>query len=103
VLVVPRVAGDVDKGKTVFHRRCAGCHGPSGQGKIDFPRLTGQWPNYLQRQFEKMKAGERPHEGESSMTDVLKRVKPEELNDILAWLTAIQTQPPDAEPDAGTL
>jgi len=102
VLVVPKVAGDVDKGKTTFNRRCAGCHGRSGQGKIDFPRLTGQYPIYLQRQFEKMKSGERPHEGESSMTDVLKRVKPEELTDVLAWLTSIQTQAPDAEPDAGS-
>ncbi len=97
VLVVPKVAGDVEKGKATFHKKCAGCHGSSGQGKKDFPRLTGQWPSYLVRQSEKMRAGERLHEGDTPQSDVLHRVKPQELTDVLAWLTAIQAEQPAAE------
>jgi len=97
VLVVPRVEGDLEKGKTAYHRRCAGCHGPSGQGRADFPRLINQWPSYLVKQTQKMRAGERPHEGDSAETDVLHRVKEQEVSDILAWLTSIQSEPP--QPD----
>lgn len=32
-------AGDVDRGKVVFERECAGCHGPGGEGGGVGPRL----------------------------------------------------------------
>ncbi len=97
VLVVPKTPGDAEKGQALFHKRCAGCHGSSGQGKKEFPQLKNQWPNYLQRQTEKMRAGERPHEGDTPQGDVLHRVKPQEVSDILAWLTAIQAEEPAPE------
>jgi cytochrome c553 len=99
VLVVPRVEGDAEGGKTVYRRRCAGCHATAGEGKVDFPRLKGQWPAYLKRQLDAMQAGSRPHEGETPASDVLSRLKPGELNSVLAWLTQTQADVPEPEPE----
>jgi ubiquinol-cytochrome c reductase cytochrome c subunit len=35
------VAGDVDRGKSVFAQNCAGCHGTGGQGGGVGPTLAG--------------------------------------------------------------
>lgn len=102
VLVVPKSKGDTEKGEAVYSKRCASCHGRSGQGRLDFPRLVGQYPTYLTRQVDLMRKNERAHEGESFDTDVLRRVSPEDLANILAWLTQIQDQIEEPAPDAGS-
>ena len=38
---------------------CLGCHGSSGEGNGQFPRLAGQHPNYLVKQLSHFKEGER--------------------------------------------
>ena len=39
---------------------CAGCHGPNGSGiPAQFPRISGQWPEYTEAQLVAYRAGER--------------------------------------------
>jgi cytochrome c553 len=97
VLMVPRVEGDVAAGKKVFKRRCASCHGRSGQGKAKrgWPRLVGQYPAYLLRQYDAFMRGARFHENEEAGQGVLTKISKEDFTNILAWLTDIQDQPPE--------
>ncbi len=44
------------KGKATV---CLGCHGASGEGNGQFPRLAGQHPDYLSRQLTYFKNGSR--------------------------------------------
>jgi len=97
VLVVPRVAGDVDKGRRRFLEECADCHGKDGRGraKRDAPMLVGQYPSYLVRQFKAFKKGVRGASEKDDMNGMLDEVTEQDFTDILAWLTSIQDAPLD--------
>ncbi|MFZ5442187.1 MAG: c-type cytochrome [Myxococcota bacterium] len=99
VLVVPRVKGDVEKGRARFQEECADCHGKDGRGraKRDAPGLVGQYPDYLQRQFTAFKKGERGADKGDAMNGVLDEVSEKDFTDILAWLTAQQDEEPKPE------
>lgn len=92
VLVVPRVQGDLEKGKTSFLAHCADCHGKDGRGRAsrEAPMLTGQYPSYLLNQYKAFRAGERGADEGDPMHGVLAEVAPKEFTDMLAWLTSIQ-------------
>ncbi len=99
VLVVPRVAGDVENGKAVYRELCASCHGRNGRGNKTFPMLVGQYPNYLQRMVASFTRKERSHDEDEPGEGSLKELDPKDMKDILAWLTSIQDQD-EAEPAA---
>lgn len=92
VLVVPRVDGDVRRGKATYRKACAKCHGPTAMGRDEkrAPLLVGQYPDYLRRQFDAFKKGERGAEADDPMKGVLDPLSDQELTDVLAWLTSIQ-------------
>lgn len=89
VMIIPRAEGDIDNGGRVYQKQCAGCHGKSGRGKGMFPMLVGQYTNYLKRQVELFLKGDRPHD-EEGLVGKLNDLKPQEIQDVLAYLTAIQ-------------
>lgn len=90
VVNIPRSEGDVTAGAKHYRTECASCHGLKGQGKAGTPMLAGQYTIYLQRQFEKFIKNERIHDDEAKPgKDVLNLMKPEELRDILAFLTTL--------------
>lgn len=90
ILNIPRSEGDVAAGAKHYRTECASCHGLKGQGKAGTPMLAGQYTIYLQRQFEKFIKNERIHDEEAKPgKDVLNLMKPEELRDILAFLTTL--------------
>ena len=103
VIVVPRVVGDVEKGSALYARKCGSCHGRTGRGKKDGSAgLVGQYPKYLQRQLSAFVKNERGHENDE-VGGVLDELSAKDLTDILAWLTSVQDQEPEAatSPDAG--
>jgi cytochrome c553 len=64
-------AGDVAKGVPA----CSGCHGPSGQGlPAQYPRLAGQFPEYLVAQLQKFRSGERANDPENMMRAIAERL-----------------------------
>jgi cytochrome c553 len=90
VMIIARAPGDVDNGGRIYREECALCHGEDGRGKRKFPRLVGQYSNYLLKQMEAYRKGERPHD-EEGMTGALIPLKTTDLQDILAYLTTLQT------------
>lgn len=92
VMIIPRVAGDLANGEAVYQKKCAACHGRNGTGQGVYPMLVGQYTLYLKRQMEKYLANERPHE-DTATGGILTTVTAQDLQDVLAYLTALQDQP----------
>lgn len=106
VMIIPKLEGDLDNGKTLYKKECAYCHGQAGKGFGRFPGLVGQYTNYLQRQMDAYIRGERPHdmdadeeeEEEEKLTDkpkdvgVLGRLTNKDIDDILAYITRLQSE-----------
>lgn len=46
---------------------CTGCHAPDGKGNepAAFPRLSGQHPEYIEKQLRAFRAGDRTNDGDS--------------------------------------
>lgn len=91
VLNIPRSEGDIEAGLKVYKTECASCHKKDGMGNKTVPMLTGQYTVYLKRQIDKFIKGERIHDEEMKdpSKDVLNQLKPEEIRDILAYLTTL--------------
>lgn len=91
VLNIPRSEGDIVAGEKIYHRECASCHGRTGMGKRNMPMLTGQYTIYLKRQIEKFSKGERLHDEDvkDRSKEILNMLKPEEIRDILAYLSTL--------------
>ena len=93
VMILPRVPGNLENGGKIYQAECALCHGPDGMGKRKFPRLVGQYSSYLKKQMDVYLASERPHD-EEGKRGVLNLLKEQDMQDILAYLTSIQSVAP---------
>jgi len=89
VMIIPRAEGNLEHGEALYQKQCASCHGKTGKGKGMFPMLVGQYTNYLKRQVDLYLKGDRPHD-EQGVVGVLNGLKERDIQDILAYLTAIQ-------------
>lgn len=89
VMIIPRAPGHVDNGERLYQEECALCHGKDGMGRRKFPRLVGQYSNYLQKQMTAYRQGERPHD-EDGLKGALNQLQASDLQDILAYLTTLQ-------------
>ena len=92
VMIIPRVSGDLANGEAVYQKRCAACHGRTGNGQGVYPMLVGQYTLYLKRQIEKYLANERPHD-DVATGGILTTVTAQDVQDVLAYLTVLQDQP----------
>lgn len=45
---------------------CTGCHAPDGKGNVaaSYPRLSGQHPEYIEKQLRAFRAGDRTNDGD---------------------------------------
>lgn len=93
VMIIPRAPGDIDNGGKIYKKECFACHGKDGMGRGKFPRLVGQYTSYLMKQISSFLKGERSHD-EVEMRGILNELKAQDLQDILAYLTLIQTGQP---------
>jgi cytochrome c553 len=89
VMIIPRASGDLDNGAKIYNKECFACHGKDGMGRGKFPRLVGQYSNYLMKQMIAFVKGERSHD-EVEVVGILNQLKAQDLQDILAYLTLIQ-------------
>lgn len=90
LMIIPRAEGDLGNGKTVYEKNCVTCHARTGLGRGMFPRLVGQYTNYLKKQIDAYLQGERPHDEETARTGVLYTLQARDIQDTLAYLTSIQ-------------
>lgn len=61
VIATPAVAADIEAGKKKVQEVCAACHGPDGGQPTtpDYPKLAGQYPDYLAKALRDYKTGHR--------------------------------------------
>lgn len=93
VMIIPRASGNLDNGGAIYNKECVTCHAKDGMGRGKFPRLVGQYTSYLRKQMDAFIKGERPHD-EVELKGILNQLKEQDLQDILAYLTLIQTPQP---------
>jgi cytochrome c553 len=69
---------------------CVACHGESGAGMSamqDFPKLAGQYNDYLVRALKDYQSGARKN---AVMADQAKNLKPADIADIAAYFSSQQ-------------
>ncbi|MDZ4252021.1 MAG: c-type cytochrome [Sulfuritalea sp.] len=91
VMIIPRVPGKLANGEAIYQKQCHTCHGKTGMGRGMFPMLVGQYTSYLKRQMDKYLKGDRPHD-EEAVGGLLDKLREEEMQDILAYITSLQEQ-----------
>ena len=69
--------------------KCAGCHQPDYKGKDQFPRLAGQWQDYLAAELKNFRTGRRAH-GAASATDAAMNPPPEETEDLVHYFAQLK-------------
>lgn len=97
------IAGDAVAGRDKAEsERCPECHGPAGggtgrDGNADgkFPRLAGQYPAYIVKQFGDFRAGRRTSDAMAVMADTLDEA---DLLDIAAFFAAQPRMPGESRP-----
>jgi cytochrome c553 len=80
-------AGDAAAGKEKA-KVCAACHGEGGVGMSamqDFPKLAGQYNDYIVRALKDYRAGNRKN---PVMADQAKNLKDADIADLAAWFSS---------------
>ncbi|TFY97006.1 c-type cytochrome [Ramlibacter rhizophilus] len=79
---------------------CAGCHGAALTGVLpNTPGLLGLPRDYLNAQLGAWRGGQRQAHAPDCMAQIARRLTPEDLSAVTAWL-ASQPLPPDTRPVA---
>ena len=67
---------------------CMACHGPSGRGMpSNYPRVAGQWPEYLEGQLLAFKSGERAGK---IMGPIAHRLSAQQIHALSVYMSALQ-------------
>jgi len=90
LMIIPRAEGDLENGRAIYQKSCASCHARTGMGRGMFPRLVGQYTNYLSKQIDAYLKADRPHDEETAREGVLYTLQARDIKDVLAYLTSIQ-------------
>jgi len=79
--------GDASRGLPA----CAGCHSPNGAGIPDqFPRLSGQHPDYTIAQLKAFRAGERANDNAAMMRSVASKLTDAEMSALAEFLAGVR-------------
>ena len=79
--------GDIEAGKTKSVT-CQACHGADGAAKIDpqYPRLAGQYPDYLDRALHEYKSGRRDN---PIMAGFVATLTDQDIADLSAYFSSL--------------
>jgi len=70
---------------------CAGCHGPSGAGMpAQYPRLAGQYAEYLAAQLKAFKDGARANDPNGMMRGVTARMTEREIRAVAEYAAGLR-------------
>lgn len=70
---------------------CAGCHGPAGAGiPAQFPRLAGQYQEYLVAQLNGFKGGARANDPNATMRGVAARMTEREIRAVAEYASGLR-------------
>jgi len=76
-------------GKYLFNTTCASCHGDTGHGYDELPRIAGQPAKYVVMSLKKYKSGStsRP---DSPMQAIAQRLSGKDINALAAYLSVLE-------------
>jgi cytochrome c553 len=70
---------------------CAGCHGPAGAGMpSQFPRLSGQFPEYLAAQLTAFREGKRSNDANAVMRGVAARMTDRQIRAVAEYAAGLR-------------
>ena len=70
---------------------CAGCHGPAGAGiPSQYPRLAGQWSDYVKLQLSGFRVGERANDPAGMMRGVAARMSDKEIEAVADYIAGLK-------------
>lgn len=75
---------------------CTGCHSPTGQGNAPagYPRLGGQYAEYIVKQLQAFRGGERLNDGESQvMRDIANHMSDAEIAAVANYVAGLYQAP----------
>ncbi len=85
-LALEAQAVDVEAGKKKAAEICAACHGPDGNSATaDFPRIAGQYADYLAKAMRDYKTGARK---DPVMSGFANPLTPAEIENLSAWFAS---------------
>lgn len=71
---------------------CTGCHSPKGMGNepAGYPRLSGQFAEYINKQLRAFRAGERTNDGDSAiMRQVAEHMSDAEIDAVANYISGL--------------
>lgn len=79
--------GDFKKGIPA----CAGCHGPAGAGMpAQYPKLSGQFPEYTEAQLKAFRVGERANDPEQMMRTIAAKMSDVEIKAVSEYAAGLR-------------
>ena len=79
--------GDFKKGIPA----CAGCHGPTGAGlPAQYPRLAGQFPEYMELQLKTFRSEERANDPEKMMRTIAAKLSDVEIKAVADYAASLR-------------
>ena len=70
---------------------CAGCHGPTGAGMpAQYPRIAGQFSEYLEAQLKAFRAGTRANDPNGMMRGVVVRMNDREIQAVAEYVSGLR-------------
>ena len=70
---------------------CAGCHGPAGAGMpAQYPRIAGQFPEYVEAQLKAFRAGARANDPNGMMRSVAARMSDKEIQAVSEYVAGLR-------------
>ena len=80
-------AADVEAGKKKVQEVCAACHGQDGAGPVlpEYPKLAGQYPDYLTKTLRDYKSGARKN---PIMAGFAQGLTDKDIADVAAYFAA---------------
>lgn len=70
---------------------CAGCHGPAGAGMpAQYPRIAGQFPEYVEAQLKAFRAGARANDPNGMMRGVVARMSDKEIQAVAEYVAGLR-------------
>ena len=70
---------------------CSACHGPDGSGMpVQYPRIAGQYPEYIEAQLKLFKSGERANDPNRMMRAVAERMSDKDIKAVAEYIAGLR-------------
>ena len=70
---------------------CSACHGPDGSGMpAQYPRIAGQYPEYIEAQLKLFKSGERANDPNRMMRAVAERMSDKDIKAVAEYIAGLR-------------